>query len=216
MGDVLSVLAGQEFEWGKHEALRLDARYRRRHLPLLRDGVRGPLGPDVGPGEFWPPVRSVVVPLPDPRPEAFLAALADSRLSNLVWWRGLELRADRVHATLVHGSDEPRVLDGPIDLVVRGPWIGQFNTGRIYLPVEPADERAVRALDVERPLLAGYLQLTSDVTGAEYAELRDLVAVFQPARTKVRVDRFLVLETMDDLALRSRVVNLQLEQGREE
>ncbi|MFI7060389.1 hypothetical protein ACIBL3_05350 [Kribbella sp. NPDC050124] len=154
-------------------------------------------------------MRSLVVPLPDPRPEAFLAAPADSRLSDLVWWRGLDLRADRVHATLVHGSDEPRELDRPIDVVVRGPWIGQFNTGRIYLPVEPADKRAARALAVERPLLAGYLQLTADVTGAAYGELRELVATFQPARTKVEVDRFHVLETMDDLALRSRFVNQQ-------
>lgn len=207
MGDVLRGLAGQEFEWGESDSLRLDERYRTRHLPLLDDRARGALGPDLGPGEFWPPVRSLVVPLPDPRPEAFLSALAGSGLFGLVWWRGLELRADRVHATLVHGSDEPRALDVPIDLMVRGPWIGQFNTGRIYLPVEPADERAARALAVERPLLAGYLQLTADVTGDDYAELRDLVATFQPMRMPVRVHRFQVLETMDDLALRSRIVN---------
>lgn len=207
MGDVLSVLAGQEYEWGRHDSLRLDERYRARHLPLLSERVRGPIGPDCGPGEFWPPARSLVVPLPDPRPEAFLSALAESGLAGLVWWRGLELRADRVHATLVHGSDEPRALDAPIDLVVRGPWIGQINTGRIYLPVEPADDRAALALAAERPLLAGYLQLTADVTGENYAELRDLVATFQPARMQVRVHRLQVLETMDDLALRSRILH---------
>jgi hypothetical protein len=207
MSDVLTVLAGQEYEWRKHDSLRLDERYRTRHLPLLTDRPRGPLGPDPGPGEFWPPVRSLILPLPDPRPEPFLSALADSGLSGSVWWRGLDLRADRVHATLVHGSDEPRGLDAPIDLVVRGPWIGQFNTGRIYLPVEPADERAALALAVERPLLAGYLQLTADVTGHDYAELRDLVATFQPVRIQVRVHQFQVLETMDDLALRSRILN---------
>jgi len=41
---------------------------------------------------------------------------------------------------LVHGADEPRELDEAIDLVVRTPRIGRFNTGRIYLPVKPADE----------------------------------------------------------------------------
>lgn len=206
MSNVLEVLAGQEFEWGEHESLVLDERYRSRQLPLLSDRPRGPVGPDAGAGEFWPPVRSLVVPLPDPRPEPFLSALADSRLAGLVWWRGLELRADRVHATLVHGSDQPRALDAPIDLVVRGPWIGQFNVGRIYLPVEPADERAAIALAAERPLLAGYLQLTADVTGDDYAELRDLIKTFQPMRMPVRVHRFQVLETMDDLALRSRIL----------
>jgi hypothetical protein len=208
MVDVLTVLAGQEYEWGEHDSLRLDERYRTRHLPLLTDRPRGPLGPDPGPGEFWPPARSLVVPLPDPRPEPFLSALADSSLAGLVWWRGLELRADRVHATLVHGSDEPRALAAPIDLIVRGPWIGQMNTGRIYLPVEPADERTALALAAERPLLAGYLQLTADVMGDAYAELRDLVATFQPVRTHVRVHQLHVLETMDDLALRSRILNL--------
>jgi len=207
MSDVLTVLAGQEYEWRRHDSLRLDERYRTRHLPLLTARPRDPLGPDPGPGEFGPPARSLILPLPDPRPEPFLSALADSGLSGSVWWRGLDLRTDRVHATLVHGSDEPRALDAPIDLVVRGPWIGQFNTGRIYLPIEPADDRAALALAVERPLLAGYLQLTADVTGDDYAELRDLVATFQPVRMQVRVHRFQVLETMDDLALRARIVN---------
>jgi hypothetical protein len=68
-------------------------------------------------------------------------------------------------------------------------------------------DRAALALAVERPLLAGYLQLTADVTGDDYAELRDLVATFQPVRMQVRVHRFQVLETMDDLALRARIVN---------
>ena len=207
MADVLSVLAEQEFEWAERDSLRLDERYRVRHLPLLTERDRGPLGPDVGPGEFWPPVRSVVLPLPDLRPEEFLSALAASEVAGLVWWRGLDLRADRVHATLAHGSEELRALDAPIDVVVRGPWVGRFNTGRIYLPVEPADERASLALGVDRPLLAGYLQLTADVTGDAYLELRELVRTFQPLRMPVRVHGFHVLETMDDLALRSHVVN---------
>ncbi|QNE16901.1 hypothetical protein F1D05_02030 [Kribbella qitaiheensis] len=206
MSDLLDVLAEQEYEWDDHDSLRLDERYRARHLPLLTDRPRGPLGPDPGPGEFWPPVHSLVLPLADPRPEAFLKALAGSRLAGLIWWRGLELRADRLHATLVHGSDEPRQLDAPIDLVIRGPWIGRYNIGRIYLPVEPADEQAALALAVERPLLAGYLQLTEDVTGDAYAELRDLVATFRTLRMPTRVHRLHVLETMDDLALRSRVL----------
>ncbi|WP_328525268.1 hypothetical protein [Kribbella sp. NBC_00359] len=56
-------------------------------------------------------------------------------------------------------------------------------------------------------MLAGYLQLTADVTGADYAELRDLVTTFQPLQMPVRVHHLQVLETMDDLALRSRIVN---------
>ncbi|TDD62653.1 hypothetical protein E1263_02750 [Kribbella antibiotica] len=205
MPDVLSRLADQQYAWADHDALLLDDRYRTRHLPLLTDRFRAPLGPDPGPGEYWPPARSLVVPLPDPRPEPFLSALAASSLANLVWWRGLDLRADRVHATLVHASDQPRTLDAPIDLIVRGPWIGQFNTGRIYLPVEPADEAA--ALVVQQPLLAGYLQLTADVTGIAYTELRDLIATYQPLRLPVRVTHLRVLETMDDLALRSRILH---------
>ncbi|WP_112237145.1 hypothetical protein [Kribbella monticola] len=207
MADVLSLLADQEYQWDRHDSLRLDERYRTRHLPLLTDRPRGPIAPDPGPGEFWPPVRSLVVPLPDPRPEPLLSALADSSLAGLVWWQGLELRADLVHATLVHGSDQPRELEAPIDLVIRGPWIGQYNTGRIYLPVEPADVHAAVALAAERPLLAGYLQLTADITGDAYSELRDLIATFQPLQIPVSVPRLHVVETMDDLALRSRVLN---------
>jgi hypothetical protein len=76
MSDVLTVLAGLEYESRKHDSLRLDERYRTRHLPLLAGRPRGPLGPDPGPREYWPPARSLVVPLPDPRPEPFLSAHA--------------------------------------------------------------------------------------------------------------------------------------------
>ncbi|MEV4759994.1 hypothetical protein AB0J86_33530 [Micromonospora sp. NPDC049559] len=224
----LATLAAQgaEYDWAGHDELRLDSRYRTRQLPLLHDRPRAALGPDTGPGEYWPPVRSIVVPIDghlvaaDPQMRAFLTELARSAVGKLVWWQGLVLRADRTHATLVPDNQSEPDPDpssggssGGVMVLVRGPWIGRMNTGRIYLPVQAADRHCAtylaqvraRAGAERRPLLAGYLQLTGAVTGAGYRELRDLVATYQSMAIPMPVRQLWVMDTMDDLVLRSEV-----------
>ncbi|MFE1763640.1 hypothetical protein ACFW81_05405 [Streptomyces angustmyceticus] len=218
---------GAAYDWAAHGTLTLDGRYRERQLPLLDDRARAPLGPDTGPAEYWPPIRSAVLPLDSRRLAAdaglasFLDALRRSDAGSLVWWPGLALRADRLHATLAGGLEGGRDLSAllrlarRVDVVVRGPWIGRFNTGRIYLPVQAADVAAATALArlrtrlgaAHRPLLAGYVQFTGEVTGDAYRQLRDLVATHQ-SRIAVRMplSALWLMDTMDDLVLRSRVV----------
>lgn len=232
--DPLSDLRRQraEYAWESHSSLRLDDRYRTRQLPLLQVRTWTAVGPEsVAPGEFWPPVRSVVVPLPDDilndQPMAsFLAELRASEVAPLIWFEGLLVRAGRMHATLVpevslEGPDQPPhavavQTDGRgLKVVVKGPWVGRFNTGRIYLPVQAADEESAKALAAirtlwgaeHRPLLAGFLQLRDDVNGRQYAELRHILAKYQTRLAiPVTVTELALMETMDDLVLRSRVV----------
>ncbi|MGW3014322.1 hypothetical protein ACWC9R_36670 [Streptomyces sp. NPDC001219] len=222
--DPLAELSRQAaaYDWAANEALTLDQRYRERHLPLLDHRARAPLGPETGPAEYWPPIRSVVIPIDSSRLAAdagitaFLSDLRQSDLASRVWWPGLALRADRMHATLVGGLEEgteiPAQLSQRISVTVRGPWIGRFNTGRIYLPVQAADRVSATALAQlrthtqapHRPLLAGYLQLTDEVTGDAYRQLRDLVAAHQ-SRIAVHLplSELWLMDTMDDLVLRS-------------
>ncbi|MEU6326745.1 hypothetical protein ABZ851_05565 [Streptomyces sp. NPDC047049] len=222
--DPLASLSRQAaaYDWAANGALTLDRRYRERQLPLLHDRARAPLGPETGAAEYWPPIRSAVIPLDgrrlaaDPAVTAFLDDLRHSDVAPLVWWPGLALRADRMHATLAGGLTEtPELLAGPtphIEVIVRGPWVGRFNTGRIYLPVQAADTESATALAhlrtrtgaPHRPLLAGYLQLTDDVTGTPYRQLRDLVTTHQ-SRIAVRLPltELWLMDTMDDLVLRS-------------
>ncbi|BDH14012.1 hypothetical protein [Streptomyces hygroscopicus] len=215
---------GAAYDWAANGALILDQRYRERQLPLLDDRARAPLGPEVGAAEYWPPIRSAVIPIDSGRLAAddgitaFLDDLRRSDVASLVWWPGLALRADRMHATLVGGINEggelPAQLAPRIEVMVRGPWIGRFNTGRIYLPVQAADLASATALARlrtragadHRPLLAGYVQLTDDVTGDSYRQLRDLVATHQ-SRIAVRLplSELWLMDTMDDLVLRSRL-----------
>ncbi|SEE96997.1 hypothetical protein SAMN05428954_4873 [Streptomyces sp. 2112.3] len=210
------------YDWAANEALILDQRYRERQLPLLNSRARAPLGPDAGAAEYWPPIRSVVVPVDSRRLAAdtgitaFLDDLRRSEVASSVWWPGVAMRADRMHATLVGGLQEgaelPARLDRRIEVLVRGPWIGRFNTGRIYLPVQAADRASATALAQlrtrtgaeHRPLLAGYLQLSGDVTGAAYHRLRAIVATHQN-RIAVRLplSELWLMDTMDDLVLRS-------------
>ncbi|WP_144126944.1 hypothetical protein [Catellatospora sichuanensis] len=215
---------GAQFDWDDNDILRLDDHYRRRHLPLLHEATRPPLaGDDLSPAEYWPPIRSAIIPVDDAalRADADFAAFIDDlrgALGPAIWWPGLRLRADLVHTTLAPDlgpntelPDEPLTA---VNLVVRGPWLGRFNTGRIYLPVQAADAASARQLEAvrawltaeHRPLLAGYLQLTDDIHGEDYMALRELVRRYQ-ARIQVPVtpaDLWL-MDTMDDLVLRSHV-----------
>ncbi|WP_328691743.1 hypothetical protein OG879_34900 [Streptomyces caniferus] len=213
-----------EYDWAAHEALTLDQRYRERQLPLLDSRVRAPLGPEAGAAEYWPPIRSAVLPIDSGRLAAdagftaFLDDLRGSDVTSLVWWPGLAMRADRLHATLAGGLDRgqelPAQLASRIDVVVRGPWVGRFNTGRIYLPVQAADVASATALAqvrtrtgaAHRPLLAGCVQLTDEVTGDAYRQLRDIVATHQ-SRIAVHMplSELWLMDTMDDLVLRSRL-----------
>lgn len=184
------------------------------------------LAESVRPGEFWPPVRSVVVPIEAAAVSAdrgiveFLAALEDGPAAAMVWWTGIARRSDRLHATVCgaidHDATIPDMAGETMLAVVRGPWIGRINTGRVYLPVEFPDADDRRRLtelrdhfDVpHRPLLAGYLQLTDDVIGPAYLHLRELIGTYQSAvHVPLAVSALQLMETMDDLALRSRVVD---------
>ncbi len=226
---------GSTFDWDSNTSLVLSERYRARQLPLLRAGPRPTVGPeDLAPGEFWPSVRSAVLPVPDSIMgnrllAGFLADLAASSAGSTVWFDGLRARAGRVHATLVSGIDltgrSPEYLrqtstcssDG-VDVVVHGPWIGHWNSGRIYLPLSAADDRSERVIrDARRRwggqegvLLAGFLQLERDVTDEAYAALRELISRYREAvRITVHVPELAIMETMDDLVLRSQVVARQ-------
>ncbi|GAA2394786.1 hypothetical protein Cme02nite_54780 [Catellatospora methionotrophica] len=225
--DPLAELAAQraEFDWDGHDVLRLDDRYRRRHLPLLHESPRPPFADgDLSPGEYWPPIRSAVIPIDDAvlRADtcftAFLDELRDAA-GPCVWWPGLRLRAELVHTTLAPELDPDTRLTGdvlaPVHLIVRGPWLGRLNAGRIYLPVQATDTASARQLTAvrarlgspPRPMLAGYLQLTGDVHGEQYAALRDLVRRYQRrVQVAVRPPDLWLMDTMDDLVLRSRVV----------
>ncbi|MFF8785532.1 hypothetical protein [Streptomyces sp. NPDC015125] len=222
--DPLTELSRQAaaYDWAANGSLPLDRRYRERQLPLLDNRARAPLGPEAGAAEYWPPIRSAVIPIDSRRLAAdtgitaFLDDLRRSDVASLVWWPGLAMRADRMHATLVGGLEEgaafPAPRDQRIEVTVRGPWIGRFNTGRIYLPVQASDVASATALAQlrtrtgadHRPLLAGYLQLSGDVTGDSYRQLRDIVATHQN-RIAVRLplSELWLMDTMDDLVLRS-------------
>ncbi|MFC7241730.1 hypothetical protein ACFQO7_04465 [Catellatospora aurea] len=227
LADPLADLDAQraQFDWDAHDVMRLDERYRTRHLPLLHETPRLPMRPgELREAEYWPPIRSVVLPVDDAalRADAVFGAFLDdlrAALGSRVWWPGLALRADRVHTTLAPELNPAATLpETPLPavrLIVRGPWVGRHNTGRVYLPVQAADSASVRRLDEvralvgaeRRPMLAGYLQLTGDLRGEPYAALRRLVRHYQ---TRVRVPlspaELWLMDTMDDLVLRSRVV----------
>lgn len=222
----LETLAAQKegYDWAAHDALRFDERYWTRQIPLL-DGRPRPaaLGPDdIGPGEFWPPARSVALPLDGrllaeaPPMQAFLGELRRIGVGELVWWQGLDLRVDRVHATLAPSTEARPDVDpagDDVTVIVRGPWVGHMNCGRFYLPVQAADQQSAvylagvrtRLSAPHRVLLAGYLQLTAEVTGAHYRELRDLVAAYKHMEIPMPVRQLWLLDTMDDLVLRSEV-----------
>lgn len=218
---------GAEFDWQGSDRLEFNERYRQRQLPLLNEHSRRRddlADREVRLGEFWPPVRCALLPIDEAALSGnavlseFLAALRDSAAGACVWWPGLALRQDRVHCNIQPDLASWQVttdpLNAPLEIVVRGPWIGRLNPGRIYLPVEipdPCHQQRFAGLRTSLgaahdPMIAGFLQLAEEVTARKYAELRNLVHEYQDKiRIPVQADRMWVLETMDSLILRSRI-----------
>lgn len=228
--DPVGYLTAREetIDWDSTHTLAFNERYRTSQLPLVRAHASrstrlAPLTTPV-PGQTWPPVRCALFPLHDAQLAgegqitAFLDDLRDSIVSPYVWWRGLEERRGLVHCNLHPRLDDraaPAVPSHPLAATVLAPWMGRANPGRIYLPVslnDPNGRDEVRRMRAESgapqtPLLAGYVQLTDEL---DATTTRTLALLLRHHRDRIHIpvtlDRLWIVDTMDSLLLRSRLV----------
>lgn len=218
--------------------LRLDDDYRLRHLPLVNpghaDAIAGRPGTDYEMGRYTAPRLALVVPVEDaalhagPAWRQLLARLHRSPFAGKIAWENYERRRHRLHATLranlqrEHGAVAIRHIALRLRRMpafrarLLGPWFGDRNHGRLYLPLVPelrhgldACRRVQRAAGGPEIALytVGLLNFTDHLDAAETAALHALVADHR-RRVLLEFDvrHVELLATHDDLALDSRIV----------
>jgi len=215
------------------QPLNLGADYRLAHLPLVApahpEAIRSVEGRDYVDGRYAVARDALVVHLPAEALEAagpyreLEAELRASRFAAKVAWDVGARRRQVMHATLAGPIDAAvaaRCADqtagflkrhGAISFRLGGPFVGNRNHGRIYLPVYPqkiAGDDAFGALQAacgrprSRFYAAGMWHLRDGLDAAEAAALGALVDKWW-AREILRIDaaHFGILRVHDDLAL---------------
>lgn len=220
------------------EALTFDAAYRLAHLPLVAPGHADAIarkdGTDYLNGKYAAPRHSLVLPVDATelgRSDAFRLFEKELRafsFSDKIQWTLSQERASKLHATIVNGLAEPefaRCADqvakalaplGKLSVRIGGPFLGQFNTGRMYLPVYPEcrDGEDIFALiqgacgaRVTRFYVVGYYHFASPLAAAETNELAGLVERWRHRTVAhLPVKSLAIQSTNDDLALSARIV----------
>lgn len=220
------------------EALTFDAAYRLAHLPLVApghaDAIASKDGTDYLNGKYAAPRHSLVLPVGSRelnKSEAFRLFEKELRsfsFSDKIEWTLSQERASKLHATIVNGLAEPefaRCADavattlaplGERSVRIGGPFLGQFNTGRIYLPVYPECHNGEDILALiqsacgarlTRFYVVGYYHFASPLTPAETKELAGLVERWRHRTiAHLPVKSLAIQSTNDDLALSARIV----------
>jgi hypothetical protein len=219
-------------------ALRFDDYYRFHHLPLVNpehpEVIATRLGSDTVMGRYAAPRVSLVISIDDaalhasPAYRRLVVRLRRAPFAAKIAWDSYDRRRDRLHATLRsnlqrdYTPGEIRAIAARIRRLpafrarLIGPWYGDRNHGRLYLPLVPELQRGFDACRrIQRAsggpegalYTVGLTNFTDHLDAAETAALRSLIAEY---RSRVLLD-FAVTQidlhaTHDDLALDSRIV----------
>ena len=214
-----------------------DDGYRLAHLPLVNPDHPAVIseagGRDYRNGRYEKARYALVLPIAaevfaeSASFQALEHAMRSARFAPKIAWEIGERRRARLHATLASGIPEAD-LDrhaaaaqellqriGPISICLKGLFLGQWNTGRIYFPVYPqqVDGEDPFAL-LQRRLgvptrgiyLVGYYHLHTELDAAETTELVELVDRWRDAVVvETTISSLELYATNDDLALSARI-----------
>ncbi|MBI3505701.1 MAG: hypothetical protein HY059_12735 [Proteobacteria bacterium] len=225
--------AGSRHAFAAGRPLALGADYRLAHLPLVVPGhaqaIASLAGRDYLNGRYATARAALCVQLPADRLEAspafraVEAAMRASRFAAKVAWDIGPRRRDVLHATLA-GPIDPATATraaeaaaaflgrhGALAMRIGGPFVGNRNHGRIYLPVYPqlldGDDAFGLLQDAcgrprSRFYAAGVWHLRDGLDADEAAELGQLVDKWAGQEIlQVPAARFGILTVNDDLAL---------------
>jgi len=216
--------------------LRLDESYRLCHLPLI-----DPAHPEViaRRGEYtmgWFPTASYALIVPvdaealdfSPRYRQMIAALRAAPFGGKIDWAMSERRRPVLHATLhshlhdQHGDAAIRQLAARLRRQRRfrarllGPWVGDKNHGRLYLPLVPETRNGVdpcarlQSLSGRRPTglyTVGLIHFRDHLDAAETTALRRILGEWRDrVLLEYTVEEIWLQATHDSLALDARIV----------
>lgn len=234
----------REMRWNPDpgEALVFDEQYRLAQLPLVAPGHPRVLermgGRDYHLGRYERARESLVADLGAPFLEhkvcrLLLERLAASPFADKIAFDLITRRAPNLHCTIA-GDVKPtieqreaasRILRGSTALepLAHGPFIGHFNRGRIYIPVEfvrPHDRAvvdAVSALFNRHPpsfTAIGLVNLKDELAPAEARDLAALIGDMAEETATLRIETMSWTATNDDLTLgMRRLETIRLDAG---
>jgi hypothetical protein len=220
------------------ERIVFDESYRLAHLPLVNPNHPAVIsqadGRDYVNGRYEKVRHALVIPIAAEvlqQSEPFQAldrAMRSARFAPDIAWEVCERRRSRLHATLASGMAEVdldrwaasarEVLDrtGPISVQLKGPFIGDRNFGRIYLPVYPQqidgkDPFALLQQSIgvspTRLYVVGYYHMRCELDEVETAELAQLIDAWRDrVIVETTISHLEMYATNDDLALSARIL----------
>ena len=215
-------------------ALRLDASYRLRHLPLVSprhpDVIARAAGEDYEMGRHGELV-SLVAPLDmdaieaSPVWQAMERELREGSLAARIAWDIASRRRGRMHATICGALDLSALPEGwrgrlaalgPIEARIGGPFSGNINVGRLYLKLYPRITGGANAFHAvqealgRRPgrlFVAGMHNLTDHLDVEETSWLAAWLRRWENGEvTRLKLTELWLLGSRDDLVLDSRIV----------
>lgn len=221
----------REMRWSPEpgQALVFDEQYRSAQLPLVAPGHPRVLervpGRDYRFGRYERARVSLVADLGASFLELevsrlLLERLAASSFADKIAFDLIETRAANLHCTIVgdvqptvaQREDVSRVLhtSAALEPVAHGPFVGHFNRGRIYIPVEFVRSRDCAVVDAVsacfgkgRPTFAavGLVNLRDELLPDEARDLADLIEDMAEMREPLPLTRMSWTSTTDDLTL---------------
>jgi hypothetical protein len=219
------------YHFKEGEKLSFDERYRYAQLPLIAPRhpavlINSPDGEYVS-GSYANPRYSLVARVPDLDTSslgALTTAAEKSPFGHKLDHKMTDRRRDLLHVTIAGGlersfagrlSNVAGALEGFGGFSMRlfGPLIGQFNTGRMYLPAVPTqgtDTDAFREIQRSLGLIptnffaCGFLHFQEELTPSETQAVQEFLQAWSKEIVlECRVDKLWVMSTHDDLALSS-------------
>lgn len=214
------------------EGLTFDEQYRAAHLPHVAPDHPRSLARwssrDYHNGRYQRARVSLVADLghrflDQPACRVLIRRLSNSSFARKVDFDLINTRAPNLHCTLV--GDVPPAPDlrtkanqelvgaQILTPILHGPFIGRFNRGRIYFPLEfdvIADQRVLDRVSAvfqrDRPNFAaiGLINLKDELDPREAHELVDMLADLQLTRTRLPISKLSWTSTHDDLTLEMR------------
>ncbi len=225
--------AGSRHMFAAGQPFPLGADYRLAHLPLVVPGhpqaIASVPGRDYLNGRYAAARDALCVQLPadalaaSPAFQAVEAQMRAARFGRKIAWDLGARRSGVLHATIAGPIDAAAATlaaastaafvkrQGPVAMRIGGPFVGNRNHGRIYLPVYPqmvAGDDAFGLLQVScgRPrsrfYAVGMWHLVDGLDVSEAAELGQLVDKWSSEEIlRVPAARFGIVTVNDDLAL---------------
>ncbi len=233
--DMIMAFSSQRKRYDGSHDLRFDRHYRVAQLPLVDSNH--PLALNVDSDKNYryghrEAKQSMIIPIDgdalfeSQNLKDFVHRISNTSVGRKICWDMKRIRHEKLHATICGFSSQSALPKLPFETIqgihafsfeLRGLFMGNFNTGRIYICLYPECEEDTPITDritdaigipANRLLLCGFLNLKEELTATEAKVLDELCSAASSIVFGSQVcEELIILESTDDLVLNSRIVD---------